>query len=284
MEEKKSNGISVSAFFLIIAIIVIVAMGYFIYKFYNDKTNETKRADDLQGQVDRLNGKIQELNIENNNIKEEKEDLLKSTNSNENISDETVFEDIPEDLDGMFFNGENGKNSEIYTFSKSDKQVNYQNEMTFYYGTYSISENKVIIDLTRKIEYGTSNYENINETRVLEFVSNNILQDEDNTRYINKNTKTGAFVSENSRSVGGNSTDEIWYTFYYNGGVRYSDSENELFGTYEIKENVITITFYFCNETHGLGNYQGTKILRLTDDGIFDEEINMNYIGYADGW
>ena len=39
MEEKKSNGISVSAFFLIIAIIVIVAMGYFIYKFYNDKTN-----------------------------------------------------------------------------------------------------------------------------------------------------------------------------------------------------------------------------------------------------
>lgn len=70
MEEKKSNGISISAFFLIIAIMVIIAMGYFIYKFYNDKTNETQRADGLQAQVDGLNGTVNELQGKINDINE----------------------------------------------------------------------------------------------------------------------------------------------------------------------------------------------------------------------
>lgn len=80
MEEKKSKGISVSAFFLIIAIIVIIAMGYFIYKFYNDKITETKRADELQVKVDSLDGTVSELQGKINSLSED----INSNSSNEN--------------------------------------------------------------------------------------------------------------------------------------------------------------------------------------------------------
>lgn len=81
MEEKKSNGISASAFFLIIAIIVIVAMGYFIYKFYNDKTTETQKVNDLQAEVDRLNGAVSELQGKANDISENKSTISETSNN-----------------------------------------------------------------------------------------------------------------------------------------------------------------------------------------------------------
>ena len=38
MEEKKVTKISLSTFFLILAIIAIIVMGIFMYKLYNEKT------------------------------------------------------------------------------------------------------------------------------------------------------------------------------------------------------------------------------------------------------
>lgn len=51
MEEKKSTKISLSTFFLILAIIAIVVMGIFIYKLNNDKTIEIQKSAELQSLV-----------------------------------------------------------------------------------------------------------------------------------------------------------------------------------------------------------------------------------------
>ena len=61
MGKKETVKVSVSTFFLIIAIIVIAVMGYFMYKLYNDKVEETKKSADLQNQVNTLNGTVNDL-------------------------------------------------------------------------------------------------------------------------------------------------------------------------------------------------------------------------------
>ena len=100
MDEKKSKGISVSGFFLIIAIIVIIAMGYFIYKFYNDKTTEIQRADDLQAEVDRLNGTLNELQEKVANISEtintfnESNGIVKDVSNNSNSNESELSDEF----------------------------------------------------------------------------------------------------------------------------------------------------------------------------------------------
>lgn len=70
MEEKKITKISLSTFFLILAIIVIVVMGIVIYKLNNDKTTEIKKATELQTQVNNLNGTVSELQERVNKVSE----------------------------------------------------------------------------------------------------------------------------------------------------------------------------------------------------------------------
>ena len=43
MEDKKKIRISLSTFLLILALIVIICMGYLVVKLYNDKNNETNK-------------------------------------------------------------------------------------------------------------------------------------------------------------------------------------------------------------------------------------------------
>ena len=61
MEEKQSIKVSLSTFFLFIAIIVICIMGFFIYKINNDKIAEKNKTEELQKQVYALN----EINTKN---------------------------------------------------------------------------------------------------------------------------------------------------------------------------------------------------------------------------
>ena len=68
MEEKKTIKISVSTFFLIIAIIAICVMGFFIYKLNNDKLIEQRKSSELQSQVTSLNGTVNELQGKINSI------------------------------------------------------------------------------------------------------------------------------------------------------------------------------------------------------------------------
>ena len=68
MEEKNATKISLSTFFLILAIIAIIVMGIFIYKLNNDKTAEIQKSTELQAQVNSLNGNVSDLQGKINTI------------------------------------------------------------------------------------------------------------------------------------------------------------------------------------------------------------------------
>ena len=73
MKEKNEAKTNVSTILLVVAIIVIIAMGYFVYKLYNEKTTESDK-------VSKLNSKISEL-----------ENVQKNTDdSSEKINDENA--------------------------------------------------------------------------------------------------------------------------------------------------------------------------------------------------
>lgn len=80
MEEKNVTKISLSTFFLILAIIAIVAMGIFIYKLNNDKTAEIQKSTELQAQVNSLNGTVSDLQEKINKVSE-------TVNSNSSVPD-----------------------------------------------------------------------------------------------------------------------------------------------------------------------------------------------------
>ena len=82
MEEKKSLKISLSTFFLILALIVIVVMAIFIYKFYNEKTEANEKSAELQTQITSLNGTVSDLQGKIDSISS----TINSNSSTENIT------------------------------------------------------------------------------------------------------------------------------------------------------------------------------------------------------
>lgn len=54
MEEKKVIRINLSTYFLILALAIILLMGYYIYKLYNDKQEQSKKIDSLTSQISNL--------------------------------------------------------------------------------------------------------------------------------------------------------------------------------------------------------------------------------------
>ena len=82
MEEKKVTKISLSTFFLIISLFVIIVMGIFMYKFYNEKIESTKESADLQTQVNDLTKTVNDLQGKIQNISA----TTNSNNSTENAN------------------------------------------------------------------------------------------------------------------------------------------------------------------------------------------------------
>lgn len=83
MEEKKVTKISLSTFFLILAIIAIIVMGIFIYNLNNDRTTEIQKSTELQAQINTLKTKNNNLNGTLNTLQE---------NSSNEITDTAVSE------------------------------------------------------------------------------------------------------------------------------------------------------------------------------------------------
>lgn len=85
MEEKKSIKISLSTFFLILAIIVIVIMGVFIFKFYNDKKVSDSEVKELESTINNLEGKINSLEETINDNGKNNDEITSKTFSNNEI-------------------------------------------------------------------------------------------------------------------------------------------------------------------------------------------------------
>ena len=68
MEEKKVTKISLSTFFLILSVIVIIVMAYFIYRISNEKTVEKEKVANLNNEVSSLQNTVNNLNEKINNV------------------------------------------------------------------------------------------------------------------------------------------------------------------------------------------------------------------------
>lgn len=106
MEEKNATKISLSTYFLVIAMFAIVVMGAFIYKLNNDKNTEIKKSANLQAQVNSLNGTVNDLQGKINTISEtvnsNNSTKTSSTNNNNNnnpFTNEQVKEAFQKYLD-----------------------------------------------------------------------------------------------------------------------------------------------------------------------------------------
>ena len=83
--DKKIK-ISLSTFFLILAIIVIIIMGYFIYKLYTEKITIIDETEKLNDQINKLENQVNTL--KENNMSSYNTNIINSNqnNTNENIS------------------------------------------------------------------------------------------------------------------------------------------------------------------------------------------------------
>lgn len=125
MEEKKVTKISLSTFFLILAIILIIIMGIFIFKLYAERTELTEKSikqeekmSDLQNNVDNLTSKL-------NNISSS----ISTENTTNNISNNTTSTEeehanIPPDLSiylGMWVDPRS--NDSFYVYSIDNNEI-----------------------------------------------------------------------------------------------------------------------------------------------------------------
>lgn len=96
MEEKKSIKVSLSTIFLIVAIIIIVIMGYFIYDISNKRTIAEKEMQNLNNKIEDLQEIISNMSnkLNNSTIDEDNESTSKQTSNLTEEQKNTLFDKI----------------------------------------------------------------------------------------------------------------------------------------------------------------------------------------------
>ena len=163
MEEKKATKISLSTFFLILAIIIIVIMSICMYKFYNEKTDANKKTAELQTEVSNLNrivsvlqGKIDEISSTVNSDKTNTTNIDDKSNDNKNSSYQLTTEETIKNLFLAKLKALDNSNSEklldyrvdkVEILSNSKKQslidLGYNSTDMLAYVTYSVKPQNV---------------------------------------------------------------------------------------------------------------------------------------------
>ncbi len=86
MSEEKSKKVNISTILLIIAIIGIAIMGYFVYKFYNEKIIESQKVKDL-------NTELEQIKSDKSILQEKIDAINNALKSNENnVNEETSID------------------------------------------------------------------------------------------------------------------------------------------------------------------------------------------------
>lgn len=86
---KKYNKSVLTTVLLILALIIIIVMGFFTYKFYTEKTKAAEKSTQLQSQVDSLNETINDLQEKIDKVSETV-NPSNTTNATNSISDKTT--------------------------------------------------------------------------------------------------------------------------------------------------------------------------------------------------
>lgn len=95
VSEKTPIKISLSTFFLILAIVVIIVMGFFMYKLYNEKSIATQKIDNLNKEINTLEKTVNDFQQKMDSISNTINSSEVSTNNNisnnfENNSNSTI--------------------------------------------------------------------------------------------------------------------------------------------------------------------------------------------------
>lgn len=176
MEKKEVTRISVSTFFLIVAIIAIIVMGMVINKLNNEKNAEIKKTTELQAQVNNLNETISELQGRINKVSE----AIKPDNSNEKTVSTKKYQ-----ISGTYYQKNAQGDEPSYTFSSNNK-VTY-GALWMCSGTYTINNNTIKITFTSAVD-PDGNKANVKDYGVNESVELTIIDDnnlKDNSDRIN---------------------------------------------------------------------------------------------------
>lgn len=168
MEQKKSIKMSLSTFLLLLAILIIIVMGFFIYKFYNDKTiaekevaNSNNQISNLQDNVNKLQETIDNVsntinNSQNNNIESNVNKVQETTNNSSNSinknesNSSNKYTEITNDLQGL----------DVLYVTNAIKNNNSYTLKGVIYTQYTLSDNelKQIIDKGH-MKINNTNYE-----------------------------------------------------------------------------------------------------------------------------
>ena len=143
MGEKKVTKISLSTFFLIIAIIAICVMGFFIYKLNDDKTNATEQVSELSNRVALLESAKNEPTI----IEKTNTNTEIAKNNAESIVDNTKNY-LYSDIKGIY-NYSDENSSYILTLYENGtfKYLSYVPGATTWIGNYVIVDDKIELNV-----------------------------------------------------------------------------------------------------------------------------------------
>lgn len=162
MEEKKVIKISLSTFFLILAIIVII-MGVFIYKLYNEKSIDTKKTTELQAKVDNLNGTLSEL--------QEKNDNISNTLNSNTINTDNATNTINSTNNNLSTNSSSSKYSEI-TKTLTNNDLLSVTDAVNNNGTYTLKGKIITVDTSKEQVTEYPFYKDTGEYKQITVLSN----------------------------------------------------------------------------------------------------------------
>ena len=162
MEEKKATTISLSTFLLILAIIIIVIMGVFIFKLSNEKTAETEKVANLNNEISSLQGTVNQLQGKIDNISNTINSNTSTTNTSSNVTNSNAIENSTTSTEKA-----KTSNKEVYKRVKTEgldkTDLEYYNEKyivldgnRIYFSndlSYKILEGTYTIDSKNNIEY-----------------------------------------------------------------------------------------------------------------------------------
>ncbi len=148
MEEKKTTKISLSTFFLIIAIITIGVMAFFIYKLNDDKTNATEQVSELSNRVSLLESAKNESTI----IEKTNTNTETAKNNSESVVDNTQSAYSYDNIKGIYkyskkLNADSTAQYELCLLDNGTFSYHYMTEIDHaLWGNYIIVNDEIILN------------------------------------------------------------------------------------------------------------------------------------------
>lgn len=131
MEEKKTIKIRLSTFFLILAIIAIIVMGYFIFSLSNENEKSANKIEDLNSKLASvekekisLQSEITNNNSEQSIEKTDDKNNVVASNSNIKVNEKVALYNHYDDVDNYLFYGYIDDGNLYYIINKGQGQFN----------------------------------------------------------------------------------------------------------------------------------------------------------------